>query len=174
MEENHEKVREYYNRYYVNHRDEVNARAAARRDADPERTRHASEQWAERNKERRAELQRNRRSHPETYQSELTANAAARCLKRRLAQAGLPPKQLHPNTAAERRANEREAGAYFGDPAFPEHLRQFTVFAESLTEHMLKNGVRMRDFAKAYVATRERMGLRPVPIEDIMCARPSG
>lgn len=171
VEENREKVREYYNRYYANHRDEVNSRAADRRDADPERTRQAIRQWAERNKDRRAELQRRRRRDPETYQLELTANAAARRLKRRLAQAGLPPKQLHPITAAERRANEREAGAYFGDPALPEHLRQFTVFAESLTEHMLKSDARMREFAKAYVATRERMGLRRVQVEDIMYAR---
>lgn len=171
VEENGEKVREYYNRYYANHRDKVNSRAADRRDADPERTRQASRQWVERNKGRRAELQRHRRSDPETYQSELTANAAARRLKRRLAQAGLPTKQLHSITAAERRANEREAGAYFDDPALPEHLRQFTVFAESLTQHMLMNGDRMREFAKAYVATRERMGLRRVQVEDIMYAR---
>jgi hypothetical protein len=171
VEDNRDKVREYYNRYYANHRNEVNSRAAARRDADPERTRQSSRQWAERNKDRRAELQRHRRSDPETYQWELTANAAARRLKRRLAQAGLPPKQLHPITAAERRANEREAGAYFDDPLLPEHLRQFTVFAESLTEHMLKNGARMREFAKAFVATRDRMGLPRVPVEDIMYAR---
>ena len=36
--ENREKVREYYNRYYEAHSAEVNTRAAARRDADPERT----------------------------------------------------------------------------------------------------------------------------------------
>jgi hypothetical protein len=168
---NREKVREYYNRYYANHRDDVNARAAARRDADPERTRQASKQWAERNKERRAESQRNRRSHPEAYQKELDANAAARRLKRTRERAGLPPKQLHPVTATERRANEREADAYFGDPALPEHLRQFTVFAESLTEHLLKNGARMREFAQSYVATRARMGLPRVRLEDIMYAR---
>ncbi|WP_104090863.1 hypothetical protein [Cryobacterium sp. N19] len=169
--ENREKVREYYNRYYEAHRDEVNARAAARRDADPERTKQITRQWAERNKERRAELQRNRRSDPEIYQSELEANAAARRLKRSLSRAGLPPKLLHATTAAERRANEREADAYFDDPSRPEHLRQFTVFAESLTEHMLKNGARMREFAEAYVSSRVRMGLPPVSAEDIVYAR---
>ena len=65
--ENREKVREYYNRYYEAHRDEVNAQAAARRDADPERTKQITRPWAERNKERRAELQRNRRSDPKIY-----------------------------------------------------------------------------------------------------------
>jgi len=171
--ENREKVREYYNRYYEAHRAEVNARAAARRDADPERTKQITQQWAERNKERRAELQRNRRSDPEIYQSELEANAAARRLKRSLSRAGLPPKRIRVATAAERRANEREADAYFTDPSRPEHLRQFTVFAESLTEHMLKNGARMREFAEAYVASRARMGLPPVPVEDIVYARAS-
>jgi len=171
VEENREKVREYYNRYYEAHRDEVSARAAARRDQDPDRTKRASKQWAERNKERRAELQRNRRSDPGTYQSELEANAAARRLKRTLTRAGLPPKHLHPTTAAERRADEREADAYFSDPTLPEHLRQFTVFAESLTEHMLKNGARTREFAEAYAATRVRMGLPPVPVENIVYAR---
>jgi hypothetical protein len=169
--ENREKVREYYNRYYEAHRDEVNSRAAARRDADPERTQRITRQWAERNKERRAELQRNRRSDPEIYQSELEANAAARRLKRSLSRAGLPPKLLHATTAAERRTNEREADAYFNDPSRPEHLRQFTVFAESLTEHMLKNGARTREFADAYVVTRARMGLLPVPVETIAYAR---
>ncbi|WP_104178404.1 hypothetical protein [Cryobacterium sp. Y50] len=169
--ENREKLREYYNRYYNVHRDEVNARAAARRDADPERTKQITRQWAERNKERRAELQRNRRSDPEIYQSELEANAAARRLRRTLSRAGLPPKLLHATTAAERRANEREADAYFNDPSRPEHLRQFTVFAESLTEHMLKNGARMREFVEAYAETRARMGLPPVPVENIVYAR---
>ena len=169
--ENREKVREYYNRYYETHRDEVNARAAARRDADPDRTKQITRQWAERNKERRAELQRARRSDPETYQSELEANAAARRLKRSLSRVGLPPKLLHATTAAERRGNEREADAYFNDPSRPEHLRQFTVFAESLTEHMRKYGVRIREFAGAYVEARARMGLPPVPVETIVYAR---
>ncbi|TFD65808.1 hypothetical protein [Cryobacterium sp. Hh38] len=169
--ENRDKVREYYNRYYEAHRDEVNARAAARRDADPERTKQITRQWAERNKERRAELQRNRRSDPEIYQSELEANAAARRLKRSLSRAGLPPKRIHVATAAERRANERDADAYFNDPSRPEHLRQFTVFAESLTEHMLKNGARMREFAEAYVSSRARVGLPPVSVEDVVYAR---
>ena len=132
---------------------------------EPDRRKQISRQWAERNKERRAELQRNRRSDPETHQSELEANAAARRLKRSLARAGLPPKLLHATTAAERRTNEGEADAYFNDPSRPEHLRQFTVFAESLTEHMLKNGARMHEFADAYSESRERMGLPLVPTE---------
>ena len=169
--ENREKVREYYNRYYEAHRDEVNARAAAKRGADPERTKQITRQWAERNKERRAELQRNRRSDPETYQSELEANAAARRLKRSLSRAGLPPKRIHLATAAERRANERDADAYFSDPSRPERVRQFTVFAESLTEHMLKNGARMREFADAYVETRARVGLPSIPVENIIYTR---
>jgi len=108
--------------------------------ADPERTKLITRQRAERNKERCAELQRNRRSDPEIYQSELEANAAARRLNRSLSRSGLPPKLLHATTAAEPRTNEREADAYFNDLSRPEHLRQSTVFAESLTEHMLKNG----------------------------------
>jgi hypothetical protein len=169
--ENREKVREFYNRYCESHRDEVNARAAARRDADPERTKQITRDWAERNKERRAALQRNRRKDPGIYQSELEANAAARRLKRSLSRTGLPPKRLHVATAADRRANEPDGDAYFNDPTRPEHLRQFTVFAESLTEHMLKHGARMREFAEAYVAARDRMGLPLVSVEDIVHAR---
>lgn len=169
--ENRDKVREYYNRYYANHRDQVNARAADRRDADPDGMKASRKHWADRNKERLAELQRNRRSNPEKYQSELAANAAAKRLKRRLSAAGLPPKQLHPATAAERRTNERAAVAYFSDPERPEHLRQFTVLAESMTEHMLKHGGVMREFADAYSATRARLGLPPVPVENIMYGR---
>ncbi|MEI5582299.1 MULTISPECIES: hypothetical protein [unclassified Agromyces] len=171
VEANRDKVREYYNRYYATHRDQVSARAAARRDADPQRTRRASKGWAERNKERRAELQRARRSNPGIYQAELEANAAARRLKRRLARDGLPPQRLHPTTAADRRTNEREAEAYFGDPSLNEHLRQFTVFAETLTEHMLEHGASMREFAEAYAARRARMRLPPVDVERIAYAR---
>ncbi|TFD65147.1 hypothetical protein [Cryobacterium ruanii] len=116
-------------------------------------------------------MQRNRRSDPEIYQSELGANATARRLKRSLSRAGLPPKLLHAATAAERRANARKADAYFNDPSRPEHVRQFTVFAESLTDHMLKNGARMHEFAEAYVETRVRMGLPPVLTEFIIYAR---
>jgi hypothetical protein len=173
VEENREKVREYYNRYYANHRDEVNARAAARRDADPDRSKHAQKQWAERNKGRRAELQRNRRNDPETYAAELAANAVAKRLKRRLQRDGLPPKRLHPTTAAERRNNEREAVAYFRDQMLPEHSRQFTVLAESLTEHMLKHAAHMREFAEAYSATRARIGL-PARQHGGHHVRPSG
>ncbi|WP_146066026.1 hypothetical protein [Cryobacterium sp. Y82] len=46
-----------------------------------------------------------------------------------------------------------------------------TVFAESLTEHMLKNGSRMREFAEAYVSSRARIGLPPVSADDIVYAR---
>lgn len=171
VQENREKVREYYNRYYATHRDEVNTRAAARRDADPERTRQAWKAWAERNKDRRTELQRERRRDPEVYRAELDANAAARRLKRRLERAGLPPKRLHPVTAAERRTHEREAAAYFEDPDLSEHVRQFSVFAAALTEHMLVHGKRMREFAEAYGAMRERMGLPGVDVEQMMYAR---
>ncbi|TFD49384.1 hypothetical protein E3T55_11470 [Cryobacterium frigoriphilum] len=171
VEQNRDKIREYYRRYYDHHSAEVNARAIARRDADPERTKQISKEWAERNKERRAEWQRARRSDPDIYQVELAANAAARRFKRQLSHLGLPPKQLHLATAAERRAHDRDADAYFTDPALPEHLRQFTVFAETLTELMLHNGTRMLDFATAYVTDRARMGLPPVSAETIAYGR---
>ena len=61
--------------------------------------------------------------------------------------------------------------AYFSDPTLLEHLGQSTVFAESLTKRMLKNGASMREFAEAYAATRARMGLQPVHAADIMYAR---
>jgi hypothetical protein len=171
VQENREKVREYYNRYYATHRNEVSARAAARRDADPERTKGARKEWAERNKDRRAELQRERRRDPEIYRAELDANAAARRLKRRLERAELPPKRLHPITAAECRVHEREAAAYFGDPELSEHVRQFSVFAATLLEHMLEHGERIREFAGAYVAMRERLGLPAVDAEQVTYAR---
>ena len=171
VEANHGKVREYYNRYYHSHRDEVNARATARRDADPAGTAASKQAWAADHRERRAELQRARRANPEVYEAELEANAAARRLKRALARTGLPPKRLHPVTAAERRTDERAAVAFFSDPTLPEHVRQATVFGESLTKHMLKHHARMREFAQSYVATRERLGLPPVNADDVMWAR---
>jgi len=171
VEQNRQKVRGYYNDYYRTHRDEVNERAAARRDADPEPMKRARKAWAERNKKRLAELQRNRRSDPEVYQAQLEANAAARRLKRRLREAGLPPKQLHPTTAAERRANERAVAVYFGDSGLAEHVRQTDIFTETLTNHMLENGARMRAFAESYAAARSRTGLPAVAAEDTIYAR---
>ncbi|WP_157001144.1 hypothetical protein [Agromyces laixinhei] len=171
VEANRDKVREYYNRYYRTHRDEVNARATARRDADPAGPAASKQAWAADHREHRAELQRVRRADPDVYSAELEANAAARRLKRALARAGLPSKRLHPATAAERRANERAAVAFFGDPALPEHIRQATLFSESLTKHMLKHHARMREFAESYVATRDRMGLPRVNLDDVTWAR---
>jgi hypothetical protein len=169
--QNHAKVQEYKNRYYRLHSDEVNQRAAARRDADPEPAKAARKAWAERNKERLADLQRARRGDPDIYQAQLAANAAARRLRRRLANAGLPPRKLHPVSAADRRAHEQEASDYFGNPELSEHVRQRSVFTESLAKHVLANGPQMRNFAKAYAATRSRMGLHAVEVEGLMYAR---
>ena len=169
--QNREKVRGYYNHYYRTHRDEVNDRAAARRDADPEPMKRARKAWAERNKDRLAKLQRNRRSDPQVYQAQLEANAAARRLKRRLRDAGLPPKRLHPATAAERRANERSAAAYFNSPSLSEHVRETDILTETLTKHMLENGPQMRAFAQSYSDSRERAGLPPVAVETTIWAR---
>jgi hypothetical protein len=171
VKQNREKVRAYQRRYYEKHREEVNTRAAARRDADPDRVKQASRHWAERNKERRAELQRQRRNDPEAYRAVLDANAAAKRLKMRLERAGLPPKRLHPTSAAERRANGRDADAYFSDPDLSERVRQRSVLTESLVEQMRRNGAQMQEFVEAYAATRERLGLPRVRAEDVAFAR---
>ena len=169
--DNHDKMREYYRRYHAKHHDEVNARATARRDADPEKVTKARKEWANRNKDRLAEIQRNYRSDPEKYRAVLDSNSAAKRLGRRLEGAGLPSKKVHRASAAERRANEHAADEYFGNPDLPERLRQFTVFTEALTAHVLANGSRMREFAEAYVATRERIGLPNVDVEKVVYAR---
>ena len=170
-QENRDKVREYSERYYARHREEVSIRSAALRDANPERARQQRKQWAEEHKERSAELQRIRRSDPVIYQAGLEANATAKRLARRRATQGLPPKSLHVVTAAERRANDRSADAYFSDPNLSEHLRQATVLAESLTEHMLENGAQMREFAEAYTARRDRTRLPSLALETVVYAR---
>ena len=170
-QENRDKIREYSDRYYARHREELGVRSAAQRDANPDRVRQRQRQWAEQHKERRAELQRIRRSDPDIYQAELEVNATARRLARRRATQGLPPKSLHVVTAAERRANDRNADAYFSDPNLSEHLRQATVLAESLTEHMLTNGAQMREFAEAYTARRDRTRLPSLALETVVYAR---
>jgi len=168
---NRDKLHEYYLRYRETHREELNARATAWRDTQPEKIKRARKAWVERHKERAAEIQRKRRSDPEKYRAELDANSAAKRLARRLERAGLPAKRVHRTTAAEQRANARAADVYFGDPALPERLRQFTVFTVSLTEDVLKHGDRMLSFAESYVATRVRMGLPPVDAEQLMYFR---
>jgi hypothetical protein len=169
--QNGDKIREYSARYYESHRDEVNARAAARRDANPEIVQQWHKAWAERNKDRLADLQRERRKNPDVYQSQLEANAAARRLKRRLRSAGLPTKQLHPVTVAEKRANEKAAQTYFGDPLLADRVRQSAVFAETLTEHLRHHEPQMREFAAAYIAARSRQGLPPVDLEEVIYSR---
>jgi hypothetical protein len=169
--QNGEKIREYSARYYGSHRDEVNARAAARRDANPQVAKQWRKAWAERNKDHLADLQRERRKSPEVYQSQLEANAAARRLRRRLQNAGLPKKQIRPVTAAERRAHEKAAQMYFGAPLLAEHVRQAIVFTETLTDHLRHHEPQMREFAAAYIASRSRQGLPPVDVEEVMYAR---
>jgi hypothetical protein len=169
--QNGEKIREYSARYYESHREEVNERAAARRDANPEKAKQWRSAWAERNKDHLADLQRERRKNPDVYQSQLEANAAARRLRRRLQNAGLPIKQLHQVRAAEKRAHEKAAQTYFSDPLLAEHVRQSALFSETLTDHLRRHGPQMREFAAAYIASRSRQGLPPVDVEEVMYAR---
>lgn len=171
VDENRDKVREYYRNYHARHRDEVNARATARRDADPEKVKQARKRWADRKGDRLAELQREYRSDPEKYRAVLDSNSAAKRLKRRLERAGLPPKRVHKATAAERRANDRQADAYFASPDLPKRTAQFDAFAGALTAHVLEHEPQMRRFAEAYVATRKRMGLPAVDVEDVVYAK---
>lgn len=169
--QNREKIREYSARYYETHRDAINERATARRDENPEPAKEWRKAWAERNKDRLSELQRERRKNADVYQAQLEANAAARRLKRRLQNAGLPPKQLHPAAAAERRAHDRAAETYFRDPLLAEHVRQSAVFTETLTAHLRAHEPQMREFAAAYVASRTRLGLPLVEVDEVMYAR---
>jgi hypothetical protein len=169
--QNGEKIREYSARYYELHREEVSARATARRDANPEKAKQWRNAWAERNKDHLADLQRERRKNPDVYKSQLEANAAARRLRRRLRNAGLPVKQLHPVRAAEKRAHEKAAQTYFNDPLLADHVRQSAVFTETLTDHLRHHEPQMREFAAAYIASRSRQGLPPVDVEEVMYAR---
>lgn len=171
QEANHGKVAEYQERYRRTHQEELNDRATAWRDSAPEKMKAARKAWADRNKERTAEIQRKRRDDPEKYRADLDKNNAARRLAHRLERAGLPPKRLHRATAAERRADDRAAAAYFEDPALSERLRQFAQLTQALTGHMLTHGDRVRDFAQAFVATRSRMGLPPVDVEQVVWSR---
>jgi hypothetical protein len=152
---NSEKIRKYSTRYYEAHRDDVKERSTARRDANPERAKEWRKAWAERNKDRLAELQRERRKDPKIYQGQLEANAAV----------------LRSVTAAERRAHEQAAEAYFSDPSLAEHVRQSAVFTETLTAHLRDHGPQMREFAAAYCASRARLGLSLVEVDDVMYAR---
>ena len=170
-QENRDKIREYSDRYYAHHHEDVRVRSTAQRDADPERVRQQQKQWAEQHKERRAELQRTRRGDPDIYQAELEANATAKRLARWRVSQGLPAKSIRVVSAAERRANDRRADEYFRDPNLSEHLRQATVLGESLTQHMLTHGAHMREFTEAYAARRQRTGLPPLEVETVVYAQ---
>jgi hypothetical protein len=168
---NRDKVAEYQERYRRTHRDELNGRATAWRDSAPEKMKAARKAWADRNKERTAEIQRKRRDDPEKHRADLDKNNAAKRLAHRLERVGLPPKRRHRVTAAERRANERAAIAYFQDPALSERLRQFAQLTQRLTDHVLNHGDHIRDFAQSFNAARSRLGLPSADVEQVVYAR---
>ncbi|SDG84132.1 hypothetical protein [Microbacterium pygmaeum] len=170
VEANRERVREYYRRYHADNRERVNARATARRDADPEKTKRSRKAWADRNKQRLADYQRAYRSNPDRYATILAANSAAKRLRTRLERAGLPTRRMHKVLAAERRGNDSRANDFFADPFRSEHVNQLMWLSSLLTEHVLADGPRMREFAGSYVAFRARMGLPAIDGEDFLYA----
>jgi hypothetical protein len=93
-------------------------------DAHVDERRERGRQDRERNRDHRAELQRIYRQAPEIKAGLLEANRDRRRLARRLEKAGLPPKSVHPATAAERRRNEEEAERFFTNRRTAEERRR--------------------------------------------------
>ncbi|MWB99430.1 hypothetical protein [Agromyces seonyuensis] len=171
VEVNRDKVRAYNRDYHRRHQDASRQRTTAWRDEHPERMAELRKEWAERNKDKRAEYQRKRREDPAKRQADLEANAAARRLRRKLVREGLPPRRLHPTSAAERRANDRAASAFFEDPQAARRLRQSAASAEALLDYVRKHRVKLRADTRAALQRREQAGLPPIDAEQHFYAR---
>jgi hypothetical protein len=107
------RVREIQRASYERNKERYRERMRAWEDAHVEQRRQLGMKDRERAREHRAELQRAYRQDPYVNARVLQANRERRQLIRRLEKVGLPPKSLHPATAAERRRNEKEATEFF-------------------------------------------------------------
>jgi hypothetical protein len=160
-----ERTREIQRESHERNKDRYRERNTAYRDAHETEQKHAAAQWRERNRERRAEWQRQYRMDPEINARALEANRERKRLNRRLEQAGLPPKSVHPSTAKERRTNEAAAGEFFTRPRTSEERRRIrTEYVPAPAEELrrwkeqsasARNRRRDLEAVKRYLATHK-------------------
>ena len=191
-----ERVREIQRASYERNKEQYRERMRAWEDAHVEQRRVQGKKDRERARDHRAELQRAYRQDPEINARVLQANRERRQLIRRLEKAGLPPKSVHPVTAAERRRNEREATVFFtrrrmGEerrrikreylPTPPElierwerrsqRVRERRRELEAVKRYVARHGERLRDEATLDSRARTARGATPLDIDAEVLAR---
>lgn len=184
-----ERVREIQRASYERNKEHYRERMRAWEDAHVEQRRLQGKKDRERTQDHRAELQRVYRQDPEINARVLQANRERRQLIRRLEKAGLPPKSVHPATAAERRRNEKEATAFFtrrriGEerrrikreylPTPPElierwerrsqRVRERRRELEAVKRYVARHGDRLRDEATLDSRARTARGATPLDV----------
>lgn len=190
-----EKVREAGRNYYHRNKDEIRERRFARE--DPVKVAEARRRYQQ-------NYVRNSPSDWKASEEQLEAyrraNRDRRRLVRRLAAAGLPPRRLHVVSAAQARANEREAGAFFSRRRAPSerldvarerepfatpaaYLRDLSIelatirtrpqVAEAGRRYLARHGSRIRTEVRMDSIARQMRGLGPLDEEREVLARVS-
>lgn len=163
---NPDKVRTYSRKYVETHRDVLRERATTYRDRNPDAVRRRLQKWHERNPDYAANYQHAYRQDPAVYAKALQTNRDAKRMARRLRQLALPPKQVHRTTAADRRANQRDADHFFTSPLVREHYKQYEAFEFALGSHVWRHGDELRARAQTHLDGRARAGLPTQPLQD--------
>jgi hypothetical protein len=163
--EHPQRRREIERASYERNKENYRPRMRAYDDAHVDEKRERGAKWRAENKEHLAQLQRDYRADPTTNAKVLENNRVRRRLIRRLKKAGLPPKSLHPVTAAVRRNNEKEADAFFTRKRTAEERRrikqEYTPTPPELIarweqrSQLVKARRRELEAVKAYLAKHE-------------------
>lgn len=152
------RVRETQRASYERNKERYRERMRAWEDAHVEQRRRQGKKDRERNRDHRAELQRTYRQDPEINARVLQANRERRALIRRLEKAGLPPKSVHPATAAERRRNEQGATEFFTRRRIGEERRrirkEYLPTPPELIERWERRSQRVRERRKELEAVK--------------------
>jgi len=158
-ERNGHKRPQYDAASYDRHTDEAKARA---------------KRWRERNPDYAREYMKKYMQDPEHYAAQLKRNREAAKLKRRLAALGLPPRKVRRTTAPERRANERDAAAFFTDESSRVRYAEHERLLDATWQVLHSREAELRKLATETVAARRRSGLEPGSVEENILARAVG
>lgn len=162
---NREKVRAQGRDSYERNRDAIAERAKTARDRDPDKYAQRSRDWHERHPGYATEYGRRYRQDPERYARQLKLNRDRARLIRRLQALELPPRSLHRTTAAEKRANARDAETFYTSSERRAWFVQYQTFHDSVDEVMTARGASLRALAEAQANVQTAQGRPPVDVD---------
>lgn len=196
QEKNPERVRETQRRSYQRNREKILEKSTQYRDANEATIRERNRREREKNRDYRAQLQRDYRANPENYKRTLENNKLRRRLIRRLERAGLPPRRLHSETAAQRRAAASAAEEFFhrkrtpGEkkqikreyvatpPELIERWTRFSALArrrsqdmEAMETYLQRHGERLKEEIELDSRARQARGAAPLDVDKELSRR---